>query len=223
MVAIDVNRIGVLGTGQVGQTLARRFAAVGYAVTVGARSRDSASLNAFADDDGIETGSFEDAATYGDLVVNATNGGNSEGALSLAGARNLAGKPIIDLANDLEPVESGYPKPRASADSSLGQRLQAAFPDARVVKALNTMNCQVMADPSLVEGDHVVFLSGDDADAKDTVRQILARLGWRDVQMVDLGGIDSAAATEMMMSVWMRVRVARGMDAPPFNWAVNSG
>jgi predicted dinucleotide-binding enzyme len=223
MVAIDVNRIGVLGTGQVGQTLARRFAAVGYAVTVGARSRDSASLNAFADDDGIETGSFEDAATFGDVVVNATNGGNSEAALSLAGARNLAGKPIIDLANDLEPVESGYPKPRASADSSLGQRLQAAFPEARVVKALNTMNCQVMADPSLVEGDHVVFLSGDDADAKDTVRQILARLGWRDVQMVDLGGIDSAAATEMMMSVWMRVRVARGMDAPPFNWAVNSG
>ncbi len=221
--AIDVNRIGVLGTGQVGQTLARRFAAVGYAVTVGARSRDSASLNAFADDDGIETGSFEDAATFGDVVVNATNGGNSEAALSLAGARNLAGKPVIDLANDLEPVESGYPKPRASADSSLGQRLQAAFPDARVVKALNTMNCQVMADPSLVEGDHVVFLSGDDADAKDTVRQILARLGWRDVQMVDLGGIDSAAATEMMMSVWMRVRVARGMDAPPFNWAVNSG
>ena len=220
--AIDVNRIGVLGTGQVGQTLARRFAAVGYAVTVGARSRDSASLNAFADDDGIETGSFEDAATFGDVVVNATNGGNSEAALSLAGARNLAGKPIIDLANDLEPVESGYPKPRASADSSLGQRLQAAFPDARVVKALNTMNCQVMADPSLVEGDHVVFLSGDDVDAKDTVRQILARLGWRDVQMVDLGGIDSAAATEMMMSVWMRVRVARGMDAPPFNWAVNS-
>ena len=221
--AIDVNRIGVLGTGQVGQTLARRFAAVGYAVTVGARSRDSASLNAFADDDGIETGSFEDAATFGDIVVNATNGGNSEAALSLAGARNLAGKPIIDLANDLEPVESGYPKPRASADSSLGQRLQAAFPEARVIKALNTMNCQVMADPSLVEGDHVVFLSGDDADAKDTVRQILARLGWRDVQMVDLGGIDSAAATEMMMSVWMRVRVARGMDAPPFNWAVNSG
>ena len=221
--AIDVNRIGVLGTGQVGQTLARRFAAVGYAVTVGARSRDSASLNAFADDDGIETGSFEDAATFGDVVVNATNGGNSEAALSLAGARNLAGKPVIDLANDLEPVEGGYPKPRASADSSLGQRLQAAFPDARVVKALNTMNCQVMADPSLVEGDHVVFLSGDDVDAKDTVRQILARLGWRDVQMVDLGGIDSAAATEMMMSVWMRVRVARGMDAPPFNWAVNSG
>ena len=221
--AIDVNRIGVLGTGQVGQTLARRFAAVGYVVMVGARTRDSASLNAFADDDGIETGSFEDAATFGDVVVNATNGGNSEAALSLAGARNLAGKPIIDLANDLEPVESGYPKPRASADSSLGQRLQAAFPDARVVKALNTMNCQVMADPSLVEGDHVVFLSGDDADAKDTVRQTLARLGWRDVQMVDLGGIDSAAATEMMMSVWMRVRVARGMDAPPFNWAVNSG
>ena len=220
--AIDVNRIGVLGTGQVGKTLARRFAAVGYAVTVGARSRDSASLAAFADDDGIETGSFEDAASYGDLVVNATNGENSKTALSAAGAANLAGKPVIDLANDLEPVEGGFPKARASADDSLGQRLQAAFPEALLVKTLNTMNCQVMADPSLVAGDHVVFLSGDHAGAKDAVRGVLTRVGWREVQMVDLGGIDSAAAAELMMSIWMRVRIGRGMDAPPFNWAVNS-
>ena len=75
----------------------------------------------------------------------------------------------------------------------------------------------------MVSGDHVVFLSGNDTVAKDAVRQVLTRMGWRDVQMIDLGGIDTAAATEMMMSVWMRVRVARGMDAPPFNWAVNSG
>jgi len=222
-VAVEVNKIGVLGTGQVGQTLARRLSEVGYDVMVGARSRESVSLAAFAEDDGIATGSFEDAAAHADLVVNATNGGNSEAALTAAGSKNLTGKPVLDLANDLQPVEGGFPSPRASADNSLGQRLQAAFPDARVVKALNTMNCQVMADPTLVSGDHVVFLSGNDTDAKDAVRQVLTRMGWRDVQMVDLGGIDTAAATEMMMSVWMRVRVARGMDAPPFNWAINSG
>ena len=84
------------------------------------------------------------------------------------------------------------------------------------------MNNTVMADPSLVPGDHVVFLSGNDAGAKDAVREVLARFGWRPEQMVDLGGIETAAATEMMMSAWMAVMMARGMDEPPFNWAINS-
>ena len=80
-----------------------------------------------------------------------------------------------------------------------------------------------MVDPSIVEGDHVVFLSGDDAGAKDQAREFLALLGWRPVQVVDLGGIDTAAAVEMTMSLWMRVTIARGSDAPRFNWAINSG
>jgi predicted dinucleotide-binding enzyme len=173
-------------------------------------------------DDTIATGSFEDAAAFGQVVINATNGGHAEAALELAGEANLAGKVVIDVSNDLEPVPGDYPRPRASAENSLGKRLQQAFPDARVVKSLNTMNCAVMADPSIVAGDHVVFLSGDD-DAKAVAREVLARFGWRDVQMIDLGGIETAAAVEMMMSAWMRVRIARGMDAPPFNWAIHSG
>jgi hypothetical protein len=216
-------RIGVLGTGMVGQTLAKRLADVGYDVMVGARSRDSDSLAAFAETDRLATGSFEDAAAFGEIVLNATNGSHALEALSMAGAENLAGKPVIDVTNDLEPVEGGYPKPRATADSSLGQTLQDAFPDAHVVKTLNTMNCQVMADPSIVEGDHVVFMSGNDDAAKRTVSAMLADFGWRPQQIVDLGGIETAAAPEMMMSAWMRVRIARGMDAPPFNWAIHSG
>jgi 8-hydroxy-5-deazaflavin:NADPH oxidoreductase len=90
------------------------------------------------------------------------------------------------------------------------------------VKSLNTMNCKVMADPSLVPGDHVVFLSGDSAAAKGDVTDLLAAFGWRPSQILDLGGIETAAATEMMMAVWMQVRLARGLDSPPFNWAVNS-
>ncbi len=128
---------------------------------------------------------------------------------------------MIDVSNELEPVEGGFPKPLASADDSLGQRIQAAFPDLYVVKSLNTMNCTVMADPSIVPGDHVVFLSGDDAGAKDRTREFLALLGWRPAQIIDLGGIDTAAAVEMTMSLWMRVTVARGNDAPRFNWAIN--
>ena len=217
-----ITRIGVLGTGIVGRTLARRLVEVGYAVMVGARSKDSETLTVFAEDKDIATGSFEDAAGFGDLVINATNGGSAESALGLAGAANLAGKAVIDVSNDLEPVPGDYPRPRATADHSLGKRLQTAFPDSRIVKTLNTMNCAVMADPSLVPGDDVVFLSGDDAAAKAIVRGLLTRLGWRDVQMIDLGGIETAAATEMMMSAWMRVRIARGMEAPPFNWAIHS-
>ena len=112
--------------------------------------------------------------------------------LESIGAEALAGKTVIDLSNELVPVEGGYPAPAASPERSIGRRLQEAFPETFVVKSLNTMNCMVMVDPSIVPGDHVVFLSGDDADAKDRVREFLATFGWRSEQMVDLGGIDTA-------------------------------
>ena len=210
--------VGVLGTGIVGRTLAARLAERGADVLVGARTAESASLEPFAAL-GVKTGSFADAAAHADLLINATNGSNSIAALKSAGP--LTGKTLIDVSNELEPVEGGFPRPLASADDSLGQRIQAAFPDLYVVKSLNTMNCTVMADPSTVPGDHVVFLSGDDAGAKDRTRELLTLLGWRDAQMIDLGGIDTAAAVEMTMSLWMRVTVARGNDAPRFNWAIN--
>lgn len=210
--------IGVLGTGIVGRTLAARLAEIGADVMVGARTAGSASLEPFGAL-GVSTGSFADAAAHADLLINATNGSNSIAALESAGP--LAGKTLIDVSNELEPVEGDFPRPVASADDSLGQRIQAAFPDLYVVKSLNTMNCTVMADPSLVPGDHVVFLSGDDAGAKGRTRELLALMGWRAEQMIDLGGIETAAAVEMTMALWMRVTVARGNDAPRFNWAIN--
>jgi 8-hydroxy-5-deazaflavin:NADPH oxidoreductase len=214
--------IAVLGTGVVGRTLANRAVEVGYDVQVGARAADSPALQVFAGMPGISTGSFADAASSASLVVNATNGLHSIDALRLAGEQALAGKTLLDVSNALEPVDGGFPRPLASYDNSLGQEIQRTFPESRVVKALNTMNCQVMADPSLVPGDHVVFMSGDHDEAKAEVAELLGRFGWRASQLLDLGGIDSAAATEMMMALWMRVRIARGMDAPPFNWVVSS-
>jgi len=213
--------VGVLGTGMVGQAFAARLAGLGVDVTVGARSADSASLAPFGDLD-VRTGSFADVAAQADLLVNATNGINSLAVLESIGAEALAGKTVIDLSNELVPVEGGYPAPAASPERSIGRRLQEAFPATFVVKSLNTMNCTVMVDPSVVPGDHVVFLSGDDADAKVRVRDFLASLGWRSEQMVDLGGIATAAGPEMMMSVWIAVTVARGQDATRFNWAINS-
>jgi predicted dinucleotide-binding enzyme len=214
--------IGVLGTGIVGRTFAARLAELGVDVMVGARSADAESLEPFKALD-VRTGSFADAVAHADLIVNATNGLHSLAALESVGARALADKTLIDVSNELAPVEGGFPKPMASADDSLGQRIQAAYPGTYVVKTLNTMNCTVMVDPSIVQGDHVVFLSGDDGAAKDRVREFLATLGWRPAQVIDLGGIDTAAAAEMTMAIWMRVTIARGHDAPRFNWAINSG
>jgi 8-hydroxy-5-deazaflavin:NADPH oxidoreductase len=213
--------VGVLGTGMVGRAFAARLADLGVDVVVGARSADSPSLARFADL-GVGTGSFADAAANADLLVNATNGINSMAVLESIGADALVGKTVIDLSNELVPVEGGYPAPAASPERSIGRRLQEAFPATFVVKSLNTMNCTVMVDPSVVPGDHVVFLSGDDVDAKARVSDFLATLGWRGEQIVDLGGIDTAAGPEMMMSVWIAVTIARGQDAPRFNWAINS-
>jgi 8-hydroxy-5-deazaflavin:NADPH oxidoreductase len=213
--------LGVLGTGAVGQAIATRAAEVGYDVTVGARSSDSDNLAPFSGRERITPGSFADAAAAAQLVVNATNGNVSLDALQAAGADNLQGKVILDLANELRFVD-GSPVPQAAPDNSLVVRLQQAFPKSYLVKALNTMTNQVMVHPERVPGDHVVFLAGDSDAAKEAVRQLLRAFGWREAQMLDLGGLDTAVATEMMMAIWLRVLGARGWDAPPFNWAINS-
>jgi predicted dinucleotide-binding enzyme len=214
--------IGVLGTGVVAQALVARLSGLGYNVWVGARSADSPSLEPFATTPQVRTASFADAAAEGSLLINATNGRHSVSALTMAGADNLAGKPVVDLSNDLEPVEGGFPRPGASVDNSIGRQLQDAFPDAQIVKSLNTMNHRVMVDPTLVPGDHVVFVSGDHALAKSRVAALLQEFGWRPQQIVDLGGIDTAVGPEMAMALWMGVMLARGLDAAPFNWAIHA-
>lgn len=216
-----MDAIGILGTGQVGLTLAGRLAGLGFTVTVGARSADSASLGPAAEL-GVRVGSFADAADGAGLLINATNGLHSEQALAAVGEPALAGLTVLDLANALKPSAGGWPTPVVSADDSVGQRLQRAFPSARIVKSLCTMACSVMAQPSTVPGDHVAFLSGDDDGAKQQVRQLLEAMGWRPVQLIDLGGIETAAAQELLMPLWMRVTIGRGSGAPRFNWAINA-
>ncbi len=216
-----MEKIGILGTGMVGVTLAARLAALGYTVTVGARTSDAKSLAAAAEL-GVGTGSFSDAARAAELLINATNGLHSMDALAAIGAEALAGRTVLDLSNALEPVADGFPTPVVSADDSVGERLQRAFPAAHIVKTLCTMSCDVMADPSLVPGDHVAFISGDDASAKQLVGELLQAMGWRPRQLIDLGGIHTAAAQELLMPLWMRVTIQRGWQSPRFNWAINA-
>ena len=136
-------------------------------------------------------------------VVTATAGNGVLGALQAAGAENLAGKVLIDVTNPLD-FSAGFPPTLfVSSTDSLGEQIQRAFPSARVVKTLNTVNCLVMVDPSRVPGEHSVFVAGEDATAKDVARDLLGTFGWKDADVVDLGGIRAARGTEMYLPLWL--------------------
>jgi len=193
----------VLGTGVVGTTLAGKLRELGHDVLIGSRT---------ASDDAVP---FADAAAHGELVFNCTNGKVSLDALSAAGAENLAGKVLIDVSNALEFAEGRPPVIGVAVDDSLGERIQRAFPDARVVKALNTMNTNVMVDPDLVSGEHDVFMCGNDAAAKARVAELLQELGWPRERIVDLGDITAARGQELYVAFWLRLMNAVG--SPTFN------
>jgi predicted dinucleotide-binding enzyme len=205
-------RIGVLGTGMVGETLASRLVEVGHDVVMGARSagNDKASAWSARFPERAGQGSFADAAAHGELVVNATAGVASLEALRSAGADNLAGKTLLDVANPLD-FSGGFP-PRLSVvnDDSLGEQIQREFPAARVVKALNTMNCQVMVNPARVPGEHDVLMAGDDEAAKREVTGLLESFGWPAAAIHDLGGIGSARGLEAYLPLWLSLMGALG-------------
>ncbi len=210
-------KIAVLGTGPVGRTLATRFATLGHDVVIGTRDVTETLARAEPDAWGspafsvwlgehpeVRLGSFSEAAAHGDLVVNATNGAASLAALTLAGADHLAGKVLVDVSNPLD-FSHGMPPTLLVKDTdSLGEQIQRAFPGTRVVKTLNTMTADLQAEPGqLASGDHSVFVSGDDAEAKKKVTRFLESLGHTDV--IDLGDITTARGTEMYLPLWLRL------------------
>ncbi|MDX6556706.1 MAG: 8-hydroxy-5-deazaflavin:NADPH oxidoreductase [Miltoncostaeaceae bacterium] len=205
-------RIAVLGTGVVGRTLGSRLVELGHQVRLGSRSAGNASAAEWAAADGAEAsaGDFADAAAFGEVVLNCTSGTASLEALEAAGAANLAGKLLIDVANPLD-FSQGFPPTLTVCNTdSLGEQIQRAFPEARVVKALNTINCAVMVDPDRVPGDHVLFMCGDDLDAKRETLSLLGELGWPAERVVDLGDIGGARGMEMYLPLWLRIMVGRG-------------
>lgn len=212
-------KIAVLGTGMVGRALAGRLAELGHEVTVG--TRDAAATMARTEPDRSGTppypawaqahprvalGTFADAAAAAELVVNATTGEASMAVLEAAGRGNLVGKILLDIANPLD-FSTDPPSLTVKDTDSLGERIQRAFPEARVVKALNTMNASLMVEPRrLADGDHSVFVSGDDADAKKAVTGLLESFGHTDV--IDLGDLSTARGTEMLLPIWLRLMAA---------------
>lgn len=214
-------QIAVLGTGMVGQALAGALARLGHTVTVG--TRDPGATLARTEPDGMGNPSFAtwhadhadvglatyaDAAAGAELVVLAGNGSAALDMLTAAGADHLAGKVLVDIANPLD-FSAGFPPSLFVKDTdSLGERIQAAFPEVRVVKSLNTLTAALMVDPALLPEPTTVFVSGDDAQAKATVTGLLTDLGHTDV--LDLGGIETARGTEMLLPLWLRTMGALG-------------
>jgi len=213
--------IAVLGTGMVGQAIAGRLHELGHSVVVG--TRDPASTLARTEPDGmgnppfaawhaahqgVALATFADAAAGAELVVNASNGNTSLDLLRLAGAENLAGKPLLDIANPLD-FSAGFPPTLFVKDSdSLAEQIQRAFPEAKVVKTLNTLTASLMVDPKSLGASSTIFVSGDDAEAKATVIGLLESFGHDDV--IDLGPLETARGTEMLLPVWLRLMGALG-------------
>lgn len=197
-------RIAVLGTGVVGRTLASAFRRLGHDVVAG--TRDPVATRAREDWtlDAVPLATFAEAADGADLVVNATNGQASLAVLGAVGADRLAGRVLLDVANPLD-ASQGFPPTLTVKDTdSLVEQIQRAFPEARVVKSLNTVNCNVMVDPSRVgNGDTTMFVAGDDPSARSTVVELLHDLGWVDV--IEFDQLSAARGMEMWLPLWVRL------------------
>ena len=204
--------IGVLGTGTVGRTLAQALVDRGHEVRMGSRTAGNEQAVAWADEAGplASEGTFADAAAFGELAINATAGAASLEALESAGAEQLAGKILVDVANPLDMSRGMPPTLTVCNDDSLGEQIQRAFPEVRVVKTLNTVTAAVMVQPDLVPGRHTMFVCGDDAHAKEQVGRVLAELGWPEGSVLDLGDITAARGMEMYMALWLRLWGAHG-------------
>ncbi|HBO74484.1 MAG TPA: NADP oxidoreductase [Marinilabiliales bacterium] len=229
-------KVAIIGTGGVGQTIASKLISLGHQVMIGTRNvaeklasqaKDGYGNPPFSEwhqqNQQIKLGTFAESAAFGELVINATQGINSINALQLAGANNLNGKILIDIANPLD-FSKGMPPGLLSGLSnthSLGEEIQQAFPEVKVVKTLNTMWAGLMVNPALIShGDHSNFICGNDQEAKQKVKLLLNEFGWKDENILDLGDISASRGTEAILPIWLRIMGAKQSAA--FNFKVVS-
>jgi len=213
--------IGVLGTGVVGQTIATALTEKGHNVRMGSRSANNEKAAEWVkkSNNHATQGDFNDAASFGEIVFLCLNGNHAIDVVRSIDAENVAGKIIIDVTNPLD-FSKGMP-PRLieglNNSTSLGEEIQNTWPGARVVKTFNTVNCDVMVNPKLINnGDHTLFICGDDADAKNKVKHFLVdTFGWRPESLLDLGGIVASRGTEAYVPFWVMMMQATG--SPMFN------
>lgn len=227
-------KIAVLGTGVVGQTIAEKLYSLGHQVIIGTRSKSDTLVKSKPDSFGrlafkdwlsqhseIQFGPYEEAAAFGEIIVNATNGGGTLASLEQAGEKNLSGKVMLDIANPLDFSQGMPPSLLVCNTDSLGEQIQRAYPGVKVVKSLNTLSAYLMVNPGLLQEDTTIFLNGNDADAKKQVRTLLNSFGWKDDCIIDMGDISTARGTEMLLPIWVRLWGA--LQNPLFNFKIVVG
>ena len=224
-------RIGVFGTGVVGQVIAEKLDSLGHEVMLGTRDAQQSLARDGKDNYGrpslkewmaahpqVRLGTFAEAAAHGEMLVNATSGFGAMEALKLAGEKNLGSKAMLDISNPLD-FSKGFPPSLTVCNTdSLGEQLQHAFPQLRVVKGLNTLTSFLMVAPRMLPESHHIFLCGNDAGAKADVRKLLSSFGWADDEMIDPGDITNARGTEQLLPIWVRLYGA--LKSPMFNFRI---
>ncbi len=203
-------KVGIFGSGTVGQTIGSKVAQLGHQVMLG--TRDPAKLQEWLGQQSgqAQVGSPAATAAHGEILFNATHGEGSLPALALAGESNLNGKLLLDISNPLDFSHGMPPSLFVSNPDSLGEQIQRAYPKVKVVKTLNTVTASIMVNPRQVaDGDHHIFMCGNDAEAKAQTKQLLTDwFGWRHV--LDLGDIKTARAAEMYLPLWLQLYGANG-------------
>jgi len=199
-------KVGILGSGDVGQALGRGFASRGHEVMIGSRTPSSDKLKAWMEKAGKKssTGTFAQAAAYGTTLVLATLGTVAEKAIDAAGPSNFQGKLLIDVTVPLDFSRGMPPGLFVGTTDSLGERIQRKLPYTKVVKCFNTVGNGQMVDPTYTDAE--MMICGNDKDAKDHVRQILKEFGWKGA--IDIGGIEGARWLEALVPLWVRVGIA---------------
>jgi 8-hydroxy-5-deazaflavin:NADPH oxidoreductase len=214
-------KIGILGTGMVGNTIGSKLVQLNYQVKMGSRSADNPKAIEWAKSAGEDAfqGTFAEAAAFGEIIFNCTKGEFSLAVLHEAGAGNMAGKILVDVANPLD-FSKGMPPtllPELTNTTSLGEEIQKAFPQVKVVKTLNTVNCKLMVNARLLDAEHDLFICGNDDAAKVSIKHIL-REDFKWASIIDLGDITNSRATEMILPLW--VRLYGKLQTPNFNLKV---
>jgi predicted dinucleotide-binding enzyme len=192
-------KVGILGSGDVGKSFARAFGALGHEVVIGSRSPEKLRDFVAGERDRVTSGTFDEAARSGDLLVLATQGMATEEAITMAGKSNFDNKVVIDATNPLD-FSGGAPRLAIGHTDSLGEQIQRSIPNARVVKAFNTVGNPLFFKPELPGGPPDMFIGGNDADAKKLVSQVCEAFGWG---VIDLGGIEASRYLEPMCMAWV--------------------
>jgi predicted dinucleotide-binding enzyme len=209
---INMQQLAIFGTGVVGNAIGTKLIQLGYKVMMGSRTAANDKALSWVDANGkhASTGTFADAAKYGEIVFNCTKGEIAVDVFKQAGIEKFAGKIIADISNPLD-FSKGMPPSlflQYTNTNSLGEEIQKLLPDAFVVKTLNIVNCEVMVDAGKSGGDATMFISGNDNDAKEKVKIFLDQFGWKDI--IDLGDITTARGMEMLLPLWLRIFMATG-------------